>query len=231
MKEPPYKITVRKGLGPGNWQDFRKVIFEVSLDNKRYKGNAFFSILDWARTRFDTIHIIVCDTLQRYNICFDQKTSESDAKHLAKKKGDQWIQAAQPYFGELGLTPEITRWADWLSYNPTLYNEYHQALKNLYNTDQMIQKEINKICDNVWQRRKKQENLNPALEKEFKNKVILPYFFEETALSAVFIPIVKGVSAYPGSLPPLWNLFIEGKVDTLKGFRGHTFINLDLKRR
>jgi|GEM_PF-5136939 len=231
MENNVYKVTVRKGLGPGNWQDFSKVIFEISLDNKRYRGASFYAILDWARTRFKSIHIIICDTLQRHNICFNKKISESKAQFLAKQKGDLWLQESQIYFDKLNLTPEITRWDDWLNYDPELYNRYDCDLKNLYKKDPAIQNEINKICDAVWERRKKQENIDKALESSFKKQVILPYFFEETVLSAIFLPAIKGVSAYPGSLPKIWNTFIDGKINILDGFREHTFINLDLKRK
>lgn len=231
MENNVYKVTVRKGLGPGNWQDFPKVIFEISLDNKRYRGESFYAILNWARTRFKSIHIIVCDTLQRHNICFNQNISESKAHSLAKQKGDLWLQESQIYFDKLGLSPEITRWDDWLNYDPELYNRYDCDLKNLYKTNPAIQNEINKICKAVWERRKKHENLDNALETPFKNMAILPYFFEETVLSAIFLPIINGVSAYPGSLPQFWNTFIDGKVNILNGFKGHTFINLDLKRK
>ncbi len=231
MENNAYKVTVRKGLGPGNWQDFSKVIFEVSLDNKRFRGDSFYAILDWARTRFKSIHIIICDTLQRHNISFDKKISESKARPCAKQKGDLWLQESQVYFDKLKLTPEITRWDDWLNYDQDLYNKYDKDIRNLYETNQTVQNEINKTCDAVWERRKRHENIDDVLENAFKNQVILPYFFEETVLSAIFLPVIKGVSAYPGSLPKIWNTFIDGKINTLNGFREHTFINLDLKRK
>ena len=226
-----YKVTVRQGLGSGDWKTFSKVIFEVSLDNKRYRGDSFYSILSWAKPRFESIEIIVCDLLQRHNLVFSKQINMESASHEAKKMGDDWIRDSSPLFKELGLSPTITRWEEWLAYNPPYYERCLKDLKDLYKDNPNVKQEIEAFFNAVWDRNQKHEKCSASLRNTFKDEVFLPYLFEETALSAVFLPALSGISAYPGSLPKFWNNFIEGSVDILKGFGGQTFITLDLKRQ
>lgn len=230
-KETTYKVEVRRGLGHGNWKDFSKVIFEVSLDNKHYYGDHFFSILAWAKDRFNSIEIIVCDTLQRFNLAFEKGIEKEKALEIARAQGDDWINKSKEYFKSLQLSPKITKWDDWMDYDKDLYQVGYKELSALYELNLSVKKEIDAICDNVWHRRQKKYQLPESSAPHFKEAVFLPYFFEETVLSSIFLPVVGGVSAYPGSLPLFWDHFIEGKFDCLNGFKGHTFINLSLTRK
>lgn len=226
-----YKVAVRRGLGSGDWKDFTKVIFEVSVDNKRYTGPYFFSILSWAKERFDSIEIIVCDTLQRYNLAFAQNTDHRTAMQTAMQMGEDWIRRSQGYFDYLNICPRISRWEDWLSHDPKTYDTNYRDLVHLYQNNLAVRTEVDKLAEAVWESRRKIFHFSEALEQKFKEEVFFPYFFEETALSAVFLPEVGGISAYPGSLPNFWNNFIEGKFSCLKGFQGCTFVNLSLTRK
>jgi tRNA-dependent cyclodipeptide synthase len=226
-QESPYKISVRKGIGNENWMDFSAVIFEISLDNKRYNGDYFFSILQWAQERFSEITIIICDTLQRYNIMYDQKVTEEEAFLLSRNLGKQWLCQNKSILDALKISPHIFYWDNWLLHKNDLNNNQN-TLNTLYANNVYFRNECDKIFENIWERFKKKYTNNIIVKADIINNLIKPYFFEETAITDIFLSRINGISAYPGSLHQVWDDFSSGKIDGLNGFKGRTFLSLNL---
>jgi tRNA-dependent cyclodipeptide synthase len=221
-----YRVTVRKGLGNGDWKNYSKINFEVSLSNKRYQGESLFSIIEWAKSRFTDIEIILCDSLHRHNILFERNVSISEARNISLEMGNAWLNHAHIFFNALNVTPKITRWDDWIKKYENEYTSYYHEIETLYNENSYIKKEVDLLCNNYLKR-----NNNILCQKSFRQQILMPYFFEETALSSVFLPKIGGVNAYPGSLPQLWNYFINTKENHLSGFKNQLFISLNLSRK
>lgn len=223
----PYKVSSRKGVGDGSWMNSSKIIFEVSLDNKKYYGDYFFSILQWAQERFSEITIIICDTLQRYNIMHDQKINEKEAFEISINLGKNWISQNQFNLRSLKTKPTIYHWDHWLSYKDD-FVLYQNTLQDLYDSNIYFKNECDKVFENILNRFEKKYKSQTIIKEDVIHNVIKPYFFEETAVTSIFLSKLDGVSAYPGSLHQIWNDFASGKIKGLSGFKDCIFISLNL---
>lgn len=225
-----HKVEIRKGLGTGDWRAHNQVIFEVSLDNRRFTGDHLGSILHWAESKFQIAHIIICDTLQRHNLRFYEGVSAATARKHAQISGDAWLMENNDLFLKTPMIVQVHRWDQWKKPS-SAYRKELNALKRVYNTNNTFRNEINDYLETVWKQKSTAQKLNSKARVFYIETVLKPYFFEETAITSVFLNQLDGISAYPGSLPPIWESLIQGKYDVLKGFRGHTFLQLDLSRR
>lgn len=230
MQQIKYKVIVRQSLGIRDWKDFHTVILVISLDNKRFVGDYFRSILCWAKERFETIHVIVADTLQRHNIALLENTQLEQAKNISLKRGDEWIAQSNDIFKEMKIIPTIDRWDDWLLRYRNDYQQQYQDFLNLCETNQYIHSELKNYFDSLWKRLVQSKNLNQQKKEAFNQDVFMPYFLEETVLTSVFLSVLKGVIAYPGSLPKLWGYFTKEEHGSLNGFSKGAIAHLDFKR-
>lgn len=223
----PYKVSVRKGIGDGNWMNFSKIIFEISLDNKRYYGDYFFSILQWAQERFHEITIIICDTLQRYNVMHDENLTEKEAFDVSRNLGKQWISQNQFNLQSLKIKPVIYHWDHWLAYKDE-FEQNKNILHDLYDSNIYFKYECDKIFEIILNQFRKKYKDKAIIKEDIIHKVIKPYFFEETAVTAIFLPKLDGINAYPGSLHQIWGDFASEKLKGLLGFKNCIFLSLNL---
>jgi tRNA-dependent cyclodipeptide synthase len=224
-----YKVTARKGLGHGDWKNFTSVIFEISLNNSRSQGEYLNSTIKWAEGRFERAYFILCDSLQRHNINFENPyLSEKEAHVKAIEKGNTWLKNNQHYIENSILEFSIYRWDYWLNFTDD-YNKARNYLDDLYMNDSIFRNDIDNVCHNFWVK-SEYKNKNPSSERDFISRAAKNYILEETAVTSIFAARIKGVSAYPGSLHHFWLPFIELENEFLPGFKNHTFITLDLVR-
>lgn len=225
-----YKVSVRKGIGRGDWKESSHVIFEISLDNKHYRGDHFRSILDWAESNFKELTIIVCDTLQRHNLMFSENINEQEAQVISKERGDHWLDEYSPYMESKAIPTQIYRWDKWL-FCSQQYEKGLESLKTLYSEDINFQRDLQAFFEKVFERKAKLVPHIWDIKTQYIESVLMPYFFEETVVTSIFLEDIKGISAYPGTLPKLWEKFIQRKFVGLEGFLNHTFLTLDLVKR
>ena len=223
----PYKVSVRRGIGDGNWMNYSSINFQISLDNKKYYGDYLLSIFQWAEARFSKITIILCDTLQRYNLMFEHNITEEEACVISRDLGKKWLTQNQSILSSLNVTTEIFYWDNWLFYKDEI--EYNKnILKNLHIKDTYFRNECEKIFDNIWDRFAKNNKVQLLSRKAVIDNLIKPYFYEETAVTDIFLSKLNGINAYPGSLHPIWDDFVAGKFGELEGFKNCTFLSLNL---
>ena len=219
-----YKITTRKNLGNDHWYNFQNIILPISMNNKKCDGEYFFCTLQWAKERFDTIDIIICDTLNRHNIMFEMDIEEQEAKQYAQDQGNKWIQNNNYCIDQLQSKIHLSRWNDW-HYQTTFNNEYLQ-LEKLYTTNKKFAEEANSSFNEVWLRRQKQQNYDDHLKTEFIQKVIQPYLFEEMCITSILLQKIDSFIAYPGLFPQFSQHFITDKFNILDGFKNRTILAL-----
>lgn len=223
-----YKVKIKNkhSLGPSNWKRLPKNIIMVSLDNRRSRELYLSSILEWSKKEFHSTHILLADTLQRYNISFENGIDIKSAKLEAYKRGNEWIKQSIHYLNNFSGVKEISRWDDWLIKHDNTYKNNFKELLNLYKVNSFIREGVDLICNEVWERRRKSLNLNLDMKEKYLADIILPYFLEETALLPIFLSKVNGVCCYPGKLPQFWNYFIENEINFSNGWVNRTFLSL-----
>jgi hypothetical protein len=144
--------------------------------------------------------------------------------------GQKWIRENKRVLDESTLIYEISTWKNWKKPGIGYLKELN-ALKRTYNTDINFRTEIDTYLNQLWLQKSKSKDLTMDKKDMFTERVLRPYFFEETAVTAIFLDHIKGISAYPGSLPHFWESLIDQKYGVLQGFANHTFLRLDLSRR
>src|SRR3989339_1320591 len=122
-----YSVKVNKGH---EWKAFKTVRMEISVGQPYHEAEKFACTIDWALGRFENIALLVGDTIQRYNLMFDEGLKEEDAKSRSFAAGTEWIQRnIKPI---IKARANIYRWNDWL--NAPDYKETEKAVNTLYQT-------------------------------------------------------------------------------------------------
>jgi tRNA-dependent cyclodipeptide synthase len=220
-----YKVVVKSGAA---WRDFDTARLEISVGQPYHEGAKFEATVDWASHRFSHVIISVNDTLQRFNLIFEQGLSENRAMVSARHAGSEWIRRQRPLLSRLPGC-ELSRWNEWLSHpgfataleqTGTFY-EHHQGFRDA-------------VCANigaVWGR--KLRSSSAYKEADFPRFFDLSkqYILEETAVFSLMFQERPAVDIYPGTLLFMWNLFAQGSLPGApEGLEKGRFTRIDFQR-
>jgi tRNA-dependent cyclodipeptide synthase len=219
------QYAVRVKYGP-DWKVFDTVRMEISVGQPYHEGEKLVCTLKWANDRFDKVALLVNDTLQRYNLMFDEGLIEKEAQSRTFRAGDEWIRRnIKPI---VKSRASIFRWNDWLA-SPD-YNKSETAVKNLYQTNLEFRNNIEHAISEVWDRRTlKDPDLMPRKEEFFENS--RRYLLEETAVFSIIYKTIPGISAYPGSFHEMWAMFVDREVPGApEGLKNSHCVRIDFRR-
>lgn len=191
---PKSKKFRAKPISSFEWHDYRTVRVEISVGQNYHEGARLEATLDWARKNFEKVVLLLGDTLQRYNLMMDGLSSEK-AYAQSLVDGDEWLERNKELLR--GLT--ILRWDEVTGH--TNFADARLKVTSLYDTNGLVQREIRKAIDEVAERREIGQT-----ESAMFNKLSQNYLLEEIAGAAIANTMYPGVSAYPGSLPGLWDV-------------------------
>jgi tRNA-dependent cyclodipeptide synthase len=191
----PKKKTFRaKPIAEFEWSGYTTVRVEISVGRNYHEGARLVATLEWAKANFNQTIILLGDTLQRYNLMMDGLSAE-DAYKQSLLDGNDWLERNAELLSGL----KVLRWDDIIEH-PDFINARSKVSK-LYGQNLLVKQEINKAMDEVAERRE----IKPS-QSEIFFRLSENYLLEEIAGAAIANTIYPGVSAYPGSLPGLWNV-------------------------
>lgn len=223
-----YKVKILKRVQPV--KDTDCVHIGVSVNNPSHQGKKLETLLKWASEKYKHVHVDVHDSIQYHNLMSMNDISESKARILAIKEGDDWLSANEKILSSFPKV-KISRRDTIIKQFPQYKNRLTQ-LKSLYASSVLFRELVDKETYNFYNRKEKQ---NYPWPKELKNKIIFSsteYLLDELALMSLLNEEKSFVEIYAGSFLDILNnpkrLDIEGLPEGLKSY---PLIEVDFVRK
>lgn len=98
----------------------QRIFLPISVGNKQIEGAKFTELI--GRLQGNPCHIVVCDTLQRFNV---ESPNQKVCLQVATLNGAAWIYRNHPHILWTETEKEMSRWSEWTSdpQFPTLLQE------------------------------------------------------------------------------------------------------------
>ena len=97
----PYKlVTIRS---PG-WSAYKAATLLISVGQSYHEGEKFAVTVAWAARHFETLHVLVADSLQRHNAPGDWRA-----------QGAAWIERNHAAWASCEREVTVSHWDDWLA--------------------------------------------------------------------------------------------------------------------
>lgn len=220
-----YKVVTLSGA---DWKQHRTARLDISVGQPYHEGEKFLAAVEWAKHRFSSVIVSVADSLQRYNIAFQEKVSPEEAETIALKRGEEWIERNAPFIQTLPAV-EITRWNKWREH--PAFSEKLQSVKEFYVDSRGFADSINANITSIWVRK---VGTHPAFAPDHFDEFCAlsrEYLLEETAAFALMFQERKAVDVYPGSLLLMWQFLEEqGAPEQLGSLKDGVFTRIDFRR-
>ncbi len=185
-----------------NWQDYDTARLEISVGQDYHTGEKLKAEIEWAKARFDRVVILVNDTLQRFNLVFEDGLLPEEAFTRALSAGDEWIDAHSDLFAGC----ELVRWEEWLAHPG--YQATRAQCDDLYHGNEAFREALYTTIESVWHRRSGSGSYREGMNRQDFFDLSLEYLLEETACLALAYRDYPGISFYPGTFLDTWNMFI-----------------------
>ena len=220
-----YKVVTLSGA---DWKQHRTARLDISVGQPYHEGEKFLATIEWAKHRFSSVIVSVADSLQRYNIAFQEKISLEEAENIALKNGDEWIERHAPFIRSLPEF-EITRWNQWLEH-PGFSEKLH-SIQEFYVNNRCFADCINANITSIWERK---VGSHPAFIPDYFDEFAAfsrKYLLEETAAFGLIFKERQAVDIYPGSLLFMWDFLEEqGAPEALSSLKNGYFTRIDFRR-
>jgi tRNA-dependent cyclodipeptide synthase len=192
-----YSVKVKTEQSTHSWLDFDFVRLQISVGQEYHENEKLKAAIDWCKPRFKSVQICVNDSLQRYNMMFEQGISEEEAQLVAMREGQEWVDRNIHMFSSIPHL-EIMRWENWKS--TPLFTGYRKKIENLYLRNEEFRKSIDDNIEAIWRRR---QAGNPYLYKDSRFQEFYDlsrkYLLEEITVFSVMFETDKGIDVYPGT--------------------------------
>lgn len=182
-------------------------IIPVCHGSQDMHGKRFLSYVQEASKYYSHCHLVVCDTLDVYNMAPSQDLW-NEALETSRAMGDRWIrkhlrQVNEAFSGKITLT----RWDDIKSDNS--FKAKHNEAKRLYKESTEVRSWIDNICRmyaEIAAQRQRNSGFLPDVENLFQRSV--NYMLEEIAGTSIYYNWYQSPAVYPGQYfddPQLFN--------------------------
>ncbi len=229
QQKTPYIVKVKSGQSTDSWRDFDTARLQVSVGQEYHEGDKFSSLVSWCTGRFNKISICANDTLQRFNMMFEQGIEEDEAQATSSKIGAEWVERAMPVIEGIEKA-HIIRWDEWKA--QTQFSKGRMCSEWLYANNNEFKAAIDQNINDIWSRRKKTDPVtyNDKNYEGFR-KLSRSYLLEETTVFAQMFNYEEAIDIYPGTALFAATLFrgrdVQGAPD---GFgKGH-FCRVDFAK-
>lgn len=214
------KYRVRASA-PFEWRAFDTVRLEISVGAPYHEGTKVKAIIDWAHRNFSHTVIILGDTLQRHNLMVEYSLSESEARSICKRAGDNWIARHATYVQGC----KLIRWNAALQSDDFFSRRWQ--IGRFYRTNLEFQRMTDQAIREIAARR---GYAGDVLDVFYRSA--LNYLMEEAAGDSIIYDANHGVSAYPGGLPELWQFFWNKNIyGTPSGLNNGHCVSLHLLKK
>lgn len=220
----PYAVKVKNGAG---WRGHDTARLHISVGGLGHEGEKFAATAEWVRHRFSRTIVCVNDTLQRFNVMFEEGKDEDTARRICAEEGAAWIRRNLDALNRLpGL--EVHRWDGWRA-DPG-YSAVDGLTARLRAAVPALDAAIAADIEEMWTRRQRQQ---PHTYRDRRKAGFTAlgnrYIEEELDRFAVIARRARAVDIYPGSFLRVW-----GADDPLPGaeaITGGTFTRIDFRRQ
>ncbi len=211
-----YKVKVKN---KSRWQEFNRAAFDISVGNSNQEGAKLLAAIEWAKPRFEKVVIHCNDTLQRFNMMFEEKLTAEEAEEKSRQAGDAWLaRNAKALEG-----CEVERWDLWRA-NPK-FEETLQKVNHLYQDNMQFRKDINDLINDLWCRR--YDDSDTQRRTEF-NTLSREYLLEETAIFALMNEEKSQLHVYPGTFMKVFDSFKGTNI--IPGLGNLEYLHIDFSR-
>jgi len=216
-----YKIKIKSGC----WQGYDTARLEISVGQPYHEGEKFKATISWAAERFPNVVLLVNDSLQRYNLMFENGLPEESAERISCKQGSEWMRRNYP----VAYGCQAICWNEWKA--RAEYPETSYKTRNLFDRNERFRTSLTDAISEVWERRSKcHPAYSPERKEEFFN-LSIDYLLEETAVLAMAYKEFPGVSVYPGSFLEMWSMFVDTAIeDAPEGLKNAHCVRIDFAK-
>jgi|GEM_PF-2363697 len=209
----PYKIEVTRSPG---WQRHADGILAISVGKEYHEGSKFFSTVAWAAARFERLHLIVADILQRHN------DPSPDAEEKALAAGDAWLRTYGPALEKTRKFCTVTRWNDFLRdpLFPEVLEQFKRAAAENKALREAVRVDVNRFLD-------RQTTLRPDSAERSET-----YLLEELAGFTLHARQQTGARLYPSENLESFRLVEGGLINEApRGLENQQRVELHLRKR
>lgn len=185
-----YKIKAKGGYT--QYGD-NECLIGISIGNPNYEGLKLEAILNWAYDRFKTVHVMVADTLQRFNLTYLEDIDTEHARERCLKNGQNWVNENK----DLLSSSNIILWDDLITLEQTI--DYKARLELAYESNLKLRYEVDKTIKKIHNRLYKSDSDLYSIYrfKEFY-EASKNFILEETAVACYTEKVIDGPTIYPG---------------------------------
>lgn len=225
----PLVVKVKSGQSTDRWQDFKVARLHISVGQEYHEGEKLRALAEWSKARFEKVIFCANDTLQRFNLMYEQAFSEAEAYQTASALGQAWITRNLTVIAQMEQA-ETVRWEQWKANSK--YSKGFLKIEWLYQNNPEFKEAIDENILAIWKRKQKSDAILYD-DKRFTEFASLSrqYLLEEMAVFSLMYETETAIDIYPGTTLFAATKFrgrsIEGAPDGLG--KGH-FCRIDFAK-
>ncbi len=226
-----YAVKVKNGAG---WRKFDVARLQISVGMPYHENEKFETTASWVGQRFKKAIICVNDTLQRFNLMYENPgMTEEEALHKTLRAGREWVLRNMRALESL---PDFSlhHWEEW-KLQPA-FSDNKNKIATLYRDNPDFREAISRNIMDHWQRySKKRADSSGALPGAADYEVFAhystQYLLEETAAFGVMYARESAADIYPGTLLIPVKFLQENEVNGApKGYGDNHHTRIDFVR-
>jgi len=192
-----YSVKVKSGQSTDNWQNFNAARLQISVGQEYHEGHKLSAVADWCKARFEQVVFSVNDTLQRFNLMFEQAIGEEESQLTSSMLGKEWINRNMPIIAGIPQAKIIT-WDEWK--NRPAYPKGFLQTEWLYSNNNEFRQSIDSNIAAIWKRRvhSSADLYIPGRYDTFFS-LSRRYLLEEMATFALMYETKEAIDIYPGT--------------------------------
>jgi hypothetical protein len=168
-----------------------RCLLTISVGQEAHEGSKFGATLDLVNTAFESIILLIDDSLQRHSMALNKAEGADFFYPASMAAGDSWLARNKQYYQKLDNLEQIIRWDKWLKH-PHYLEKYNQ-IQILLVKDKDYQKNFDDTITAFLQRNAQ----NRYVEDERARKLCLDYLIEECAALCLWPEINAHFEVYP----------------------------------
>lgn len=201
----------------------------ISIDNPRHYGSRLETLLEWSVRRFSTIQINVIDSINSYNIQFNEGLSFNESLNKAHEKGKIWIEQNHEI---LKHYPSVSIFTYEDLKQPFSHASRMKLLEGLYAQNIIFKNLIDAEIMAFVRRRQAHESFWTEEKIAKFSYFSRAYILDELALMSLLNETQNFIEIYAGRFLGILKNPDRLKVDNLpEGLKNYPLIEVDFIRR
>lgn len=193
-----YAVKVKSGQSHDSWHAFDVARLQISVGQEYHEGDKMSATWQWLKPRFSTVQVCVNDSLQRFNMMFEQSIDLDCALKKSREAGSSWLDRHKEMIEQLDNV-EVYHWDHWLKHHS--YDSVRQKINNLYQEHNEFKTLIDNNTQDIWARRKIKDE-NKYRDERYREFFDLSkeYLLEEISVFSIMFEERSAIDIYPGTV-------------------------------